>query len=632
MPAFVEPQLCSICDRAPSGTQWVHEVKFDGYRMQLHVADGRAVLRTRKGLDWTDKFGAIARTASKLPDCIVDGEVVALDQRGAPDFGALQAALSEGKSERLIYFAFDLLFLDGGDLQHLPLEQRKAHLETMLGAKQSGQIRYTEHFHAPGPQVLDSACKMNLEGIISKRLGESYKSGRAGQWMKTKCRGGQEVVIGGWTDTNGKFRSLLAGVYRDKVLVPVGRVGTGFAQGKLEPLMKRLKALAVNKNPFHGPGAPRDRPDIHFVKPELVAEIEFAGWTGDGQVRQASYKGLRLDKPASEVQAERAEKTRTAALAKPVAAVSRHVKSAAAASSTVMGVTISHPDKALWPDDGEPITKLELAQYLESVGEFVIAHIKGRPCSILRAPEGIEGEHFFQRHAMKGTSHLLNAVTVWGDRKPYLQIDRIEALAAVAQLGAVELHPWNCVPGYPERSGQLVFDLDPVPDVDFDAVIQAAREMKTRLEKLGLVAFCKTTGGKGLHVVTPLKRGGKHEPEWPEGKSFARDVCAEMAADSPERYLLNMAKNKRGGRIFLDYLRNDRMATAVAPLSPRARTDAPVSMPLVWTAVKAGLDPKRFTLRTVPGLIAKSRAWKDYCDSERPLRTAIEKLSRERRR
>ncbi len=632
MPEFIEPQLCSVCDRAPSGAQWVHEVKFDGYRMQLRVEDGAAALRTRKGLDWTDKFKVVARSAAKLPDCIIDGEVVALDRNGAPDFGALQAALSEGKSERLIYFAFDLLFLEGEDLRNLPLDERKTKLEELIGAKAHGQLRYTKHFRAPGQQVLESACRMGLEGIISKRLHDSYKPGRAGQWMKTKCRGGQEVVIGGWSDTNGKFRSLLVGVYRDGKLIPSGRVGTGFAHGKLEPLMKRLAALASGNNPFHGPDAPRARSDIHFVKPELVAEIEFAGWTTDGQVRQAAYKGLRLDKPAQEVQAERAEKPESATQSEPIAAVSRHAK-AAAQSSTIMGVRISHPDKPLWPDDGhgEPITKLDLAHYLESVGDWIIAHIKGRPCSIIRAPDGIDGEHFFQRHAMKGMSHLLHAVTVWGDRKPYLQIDRVEALAAVAQLGGVELHPWNCAPGYPERPGRLVFDLDPAPDVDFTAVIAGAREMKARLEKLGLAAFCKTTGGKGLHVVTPLKPGGKSEPDWPEAKAFARDVCAQMEADSPVRYVLNMAKNKRSGRIFLDYLRNDRMATAVAPLSPRARPGAPVSMPLAWSTLKAGLDPKRFTLRTAPKLVTGSRAWKEYCDSEQPLRAAIEKLSKQRR-
>jgi bifunctional non-homologous end joining protein LigD len=633
VPEFIEPQLCSVCDRPPSGAQWIHEVKFDGYRMQLRIADGRAVLRTRKGLDWTEKFATIARAAAEFPDCILDGEVVALDKHGAPDFGALQAALSEGKSNRLVYFAFDLLFLDGEDLRKLPLEERKARLEDVIG-RVSTQIRYTEHFRAPGDQVLKSACEMGLEGIISKRLKDPYQSGRAGRWMKTKCRGGQEVVIGGWTDTNGKFRSLLAGVYHGKELVPAGRVGTGFGRGKLEPLMKRLSALAAKENPFRGKNAPRAHPDVHFVKPQLVAEIEFAGWTNDGQVRQASYKGLRLDKPASEVQAERAVSPRVAALSEPISAVAQRARSAVTRSSTVMGVTISHPDKALWPDDGqgEPISKIDLARYLESVGDRIITHIKGRPCSIIRAPDGIDGEHFFQRHAMKGMSHLLNAVTVWGDRKAYLQIDCVEGLAAVAQLGAVELHPWNCAPDAPEKPGRLVFDLDPAPDVDFAAVVEAAREMKDRLEKLGLVAFCKTTGGKGLHVVTPLKRGGKNEPDWPAAKTFARDVCAQMENDSPERYVLNMAKSKRSGRIFLDYLRNDRMATAVAPLSPRARAGAPVSMPLAWSSVTPGLDPQRFVLRTAAEDIAASRAWKDYCDTEQPLRAAVDKLAAAPRR
>ena len=629
MPDFVSPQLCTLSEHAPSGADWVHEIKFDGYRVQLHVEAGEAILRTRNGLDWTNKFRAIANAAERLPDSIIDGEVLALSPEGVPDFSALQAALSGGRSEKLIYFAFDLLFLRGQDLRPLSLEQRKTQLARLL-ERLTGPIRYTDHFRGSGEAVMESACRMSLEGIISKRLADPYCSGRAGQWLKTKCRAGQEVVIGGWTDTNGKFRSLLVGVYRGNELVSAGRVGTGFSREKLEPLMKRLHAMMSGQSPFAGAKAPRSRSNAHWVKPELVAQIEFAGWTTDGQVRQASYKGLREDKPAREVDKEKTQAlSGTGRSARATIASGRRPQKKHA-GNIVMGVEVSHPDKPLWPDDGHghPITKLDLARYFESVGDWLMPHIVGRPCSIVRAPDGIDEEHFFQRHAMAGMSSLLDSVTVSGDRKPYLEINRIEGLAAVAQLAGTELHPWNCAPRKPDVPGRLVFDLDPAPDVSFQAAIEAALELKERLEKLGLIAFCKTTGGKGLHVVTPLKTSGRHAVDWPAAKSFARDLCARMVTDNPSRYVLNMAKNKRGGRIFLDYLRNDRMATAVAPLSPRARAGAHVSMPLPWSSVKAGLDPARFTLRTAPRLIASSKAWNHYCDSECALRDAIESLAR----
>jgi bifunctional non-homologous end joining protein LigD len=299
----------------------------------------------------------------------------------------------------------------------------------------------------------------------------------------------------------------------------------------------------------------------------------------------------------------------------------------------VMGVTISKPDKLLWPADGKShgITKLDLARYLEIVGPWMIQHLEGRPCSIIRAPDGIEHEKWFQRHAAPGTSKLVAETIVEGDRKPYLQIDRVEGLIAMAQIAAVEFHPWNCEPGHPPLPGRLVFDLDPGPDVEFSTVVAAAKELRDRLERLGLVPFCKTTGGKGLHVVTPLRAKKSSRIGWDEAKAFARAVSTAMAGDSPDRYLVNMAKKLRGGRIFLDYLRNDRTSTAVAPLSPRARHGAPVSMPIAWAQARDGLDPARFTIDSAPALLAKSRAWEDYCDAERPLDEAIRKLTARKR-
>lgn len=622
-PPFTAPQLCKSVSRPPSGQDWVHEVKLDGYRMQLRVEDGQGTMRTRKGLDWTPKFSAVAQVASNLPDCVIDGEVVALDQNGAPDFSALQAALSEGRSRDLIYFVFDLLFEAGEDLRSLPLIARKERLAAVLARKgpHHRQIRYVEHLAEPGDAVLKSACNLQLEGIISKRGDAPYRSGRTETWMKSKCRAGHEVVIGGWSGSATNLRSLVVGVYRGDHLVHTGRVGTGFNSRNTGGILKRLNALKTDKSPFGGKDAPRRGKDWTWVKPKLVAEIEFAGFTGDGMVRQAAFKGLREDKPAGEVRAEVPAPPQQADLPTP-APRARRVKGG---SEVVMGVAISKPDKPLWPAP-DNLTKLELARYLEKVAQWMLTHIKGRPCSIVRAPDGINGERFFQRHEMRGMSNLISVTRVEGDRKPYIQIDRVEGLIAAAQIAAIEFHPWNNQPGKPPVPGRLVFDLDPDEGLTFKDVIAAAKEMKGRLESLGLATFCKTTGGKGLHVVTPLIVREKDGLGWDEAKSFAHAVCAAMAQDSPDKYLINMSKAKRVGRIFLDYLRNDRMSTAVAPLSPRMRPGATVSMPLNWSQVRAGLDPRRFTMATAPILLSKGKPWADYCDSEVPLEAAIQKF------
>jgi bifunctional non-homologous end joining protein LigD len=640
MPDFVAPQLCASVDQPPGGEGWCHEIKFDGYRVQLRVEDGEATLKTRKGLDWTEKFSAIAKEGSALSDVLIDGEIVALDHDGTPDFSTLQAAIADGKTENLIFFAFDLLFAEGMDLRRLPLVERKSRLKALLEGPTNGKaknVRYVEHFEADGEAVMRSARELSLEGIVSKKLSAAYHSGRSESWTKTKARDGQEVVIGGWKTTNGKFRSLMAGVYRDDHLAYVGIVGTGFGQDKVRRIMPVLKAVASDESPFAGENAPRKTRDVHWLKPELVAEIEFAGWTDDGNIRQAAFKGLRQDKPAGEVRAEKAAMTDIAKpllkkplLKKPLLKKSVAKSGAASGKSNeVMGVVISKPDKELWPDggDGKGVTKLDLARYFEAIGEWMIGHLKGRPCSIVRAPDGIKGEQFFQRHGMPGASKLMELVKVSGDRKPYLQIDRIEGLAAVAQIGGLELHPWNCAPDAYDTPGRLVFDLDPAPDIEFADVVEAAKEMRQHLADVGMESFCKTTGGKGLHVVAPLLYGAKDKVTWKEAKAFAQGICQLMANEDPERYLLNMSKQLRKGKIFLDYLRNDRMSTAVAVLSPRAREGATVSMPLTWAQVKGDLDPKRFTVRTVPALLAKSKAWQGYDDAASSIKAAMKKLA-----
>jgi bifunctional non-homologous end joining protein LigD len=618
MPDFVEPELCSAVDRAPSGPGWIHEIKFDGYRIQARVEDGRATLRTRKGLDWTERFQEIARDAGHLPDCLLDGEIVALDAENRPDFGALQAALSDRKTDGLVYFLFDVLFADGRDLRGEPLRTRKAVLEAMLATAALPRLKFTEHFEAAGQAVLESACRMNLEGVVSKRLDAAYRSGRGGEWTKAKCRGGQEAVIGGWTTTDGRFRSLLVGFERNGGLAYAGRVGTGFGRDTVERLLPRLKAVEADASPFIGPNAPRKAAGVYWTRPELVAEIAYAGLTADGNVRQASFKGLREDKPASEVVGEET-------IPDPAASLPPKRRGGAA---IVRGVSISHPDKALWPadDHGGAVTKLDLAQYLDAVSAWMLPYVQGRPCSIVRTPDGLDGPRFFQRHAGAGTSALITLTTVSGDRQPYIQLDTVEALIAAAQSGATELHPWNSVPGRPDLPGRFVFDLDPDEALPFARVVETAFEVRDRLADAGLTSVLKSTGGKGLHVVAPFTQSEKDPVGWSEAKAFAKALCEAMVRDAPKAYTTNMRKADRPGRIFLDYLRNDQFASAVAVLSPRARPGAPVSFPLDWSQARDGLDPKAFTVRTAAELMRKRDPWDGWEASARPVLEALRRL------
>jgi bifunctional non-homologous end joining protein LigD len=629
MPQFVEPELARVVDVPAGGPLWVHEIKFDGYRMQLRVEKKRSVLLTRKKLDWSHRFPEIAAEGRGLPDCILDGEIAALDARGISNFGDLQASLSDGNTGSLVYFVFDLVYLESRDFRGLPLTQRKARLKELLNEKlpHSSRVRYVEHYESSGKEMLEAACRMGLEGIISKRADAPYKSGRANDWTKAKCRGGQEVVIGGWRGNANTLRSVLAGAYRDGRFLYMGRIGTGYNVKSADELLRKLKPLEIARPAFANiKDVSRDR-DLHWVEPKLVAEVEFGTITSAGILRQASYKGLREDKPAKSVIFEPQP-----AAAEPKTSEGRSMAKASARKSTpkivvtggkgvvsghkgltVRGVPISNPDKELWPatDESPAITKAELVRYYEMAAARILPHIAERPLSIVRAPDGIEGEQFFQRHVVPGLQAYAKPIRITGESKPYFSIDTEEGLIALGQVAVLELHPWGAKPGKPDIPSRLVFDLDPAPDVTFSAVVAAAKEMRAQLQYLDFTPFVKTTGGKGIHVVVAIKGTPKEPLTWTEAKEFARDVCLQMERETPQRYTTNMSKKVRGGKIFLDFLRNARTATAVAPWSPRARPGGTISMPLPWSKLRAALDPAHFTIPNAAKLLRGADVWKD---------------------
>jgi bifunctional non-homologous end joining protein LigD len=641
-PPFVPIQLAKIADYPPRGAGWAHEIKFDGYRIQIGVGGGKAVLRTRKGLDWSAKFKAHAEDAARWPDGVVDGELCALAENHMPDFSALQAAISDGDTGGLIYFAFDLLFEGDEDLRDLPLSHRKARLQAYIDRIPKAartRIRYVDHFATTGQAVLESACRMDLEGVISKSLDAPYQAGRSTTWLKSKCRGRDEVVIGGWTSEGDRFRSLIVGVQdvdtkQGKGLRHLGRVGTGYAQPLLKTLLPALKKAKTDHSPFVGKGAPRRSSagglTIHWVTPTLVAEIEHGGYTDTGSLRQAAFKGLRDDKAPAEVTEAPHEPARPS---QEKGRVSNPPQLAIPGEKrgkqklVVAGVSISNPDKILWPAaDGKPaLTKAELVRYYEMAADRILPHVADRPVSIIRAPEGITGEKFFQRHAMPGSNPRLKLIDV-KERKPYVGVIDAGGLVAIGQSGGLELHPWGCKPGDPETPEQITFDLDPDEGLDFNDVIAAAKVMKRRLEGLGLAAFVKTTGGKGLHVVVPIKADARSRIEWDQCKAFAKGVSELVRADAPDRFTTTIAKKARGGKIFLDYLRNGRMATAVAPWSPRARPGAGIAFPLSWSQVKSGLDPRAYTLHDAAALLKKPDPWKEFRAAEVNLRPILKEV------
>jgi len=577
LPDFVEPCLATLQDKPPAGEGWLHEVKFDGYRLQARIDHRGVKLLTRSGLDWTARFGkALAAALADLPceTALIDGEVVALGETGISSFSALQEALSEGRTAGLVYFAFDLIHLDGEDLRDEPLLARKERLHALLqNLPADSPLRYSEHFVEPGQTMLSHACRMGLEGVVSKRSDAPYRSGRGRSWIKSKCSQRQEFVIAGYVPSEAagrSLRSIVTGYYEDGKLKPAGRVGTGFTGKSAAALKKKLDALKSAVSPFKGAAA-RER-GVVWVKPELVAEIEFRAWTASRTLRHASFLGPREDKPAGEIVAEAPAQPEPERSAKGGAA---KAKAAVKTGKAKTSVTLSHPDKPLWPDVG--LTKQGLLDYYARVWPLMERFVVDRPLSLVRAPSGIEGQRFFQKHAGPGTPEAIRK-TKDTDGEELIHIHDFDGLAALVQLGTVEIHLWGATVPAIETPDQVIFDLDPDEGVPLERVREAASTVRAHLKELGFESLLKVSGGKGYHVVLPLKP----KAGWERVKDFARDFAQAMAQAEPKLYTATLSKKARRGRIFIDYLRNGRGATAIAPFSTRARPGAPIACPIAW--------------------------------------------------
>jgi bifunctional non-homologous end joining protein LigD len=606
---FIEPALATLERDAPSGTEWLHEVKFDGYRMQAAIAGTEIRLLTRTGLDWTGRFGVeipMALGELKCSDAILDGEIVVLADDGVSSFSALQADLSTDRSNRMIYFAFDLLRLNGEDLRSEPLVERKERLREFLEPlDDEGPVRLSHHFIEPGKTMLKHACRMGLEGIVSKRADAPYRSGRTGAWIKAKCTQRQEFVIGGYlpSEKTGRgLRSLLVGYHEDGKLKYAGRVGTGFSTKAADDLKKKLDARQVAKSPFDAKVPPGGK-SLVWVAPEMVAEVEFRSWTGDHIIRHASYQGLREDKPAEDVVQEKPE--------------SMKVETANDGSSAVsMSVKLTHPEKLLWPD--EKVSKRDLLDHYALVWPRMEKFIVNRPLALVRAPDGVGGQSFFQKHASAGMSEKIFTSRDPEDNEEILYVKDFDGIAALVQMGVVEIHIWGCAINAIDTPDQIVFDLDPDEGVAVDKVRQAALDIRAKLEELSLPTFVKTSGGKGYHVVVPLKPAAK----WEAVKAFSHDFARAMEQAEPDRYTATLSKKARVGKIFIDFLRNGRGSTTVAPYSSRAKKGATVSMPVTWGEIKDGLPPNAFPIggKTTLKRLSDDDPWKAFFSDRKALK------------
>jgi bifunctional non-homologous end joining protein LigD len=595
VPAFLPPMLATLVTEPPSGGDWIYEVKHDGYRILARLSGGEARLFSRTGKEWTAKLPHVARALAKLKldGTWLDGEIVVPGEAGRSDFQALQNAFDAGSDAKIVYYVFDAPFLEGRDQRALPLEERKRALERAV--KFAEPLRYSPHLEANARDALEQACRMGLEGLIGKEARSSYVSARSRSWIKLKCRQRQDFVIGGYTDPGGSrqgFGALLVGVYgSDGSLRYAGKVGTGFDDELLLKLKKKFSSMERKNSPFENP--PREK-GVHWLDPKLVAEIAFAERTKDGILRQAAFMGLRKDLPPEAVHEEKAQ-----------------------APDSAPDIRITHPDRVVWTSP--KITKLDLAQYYKAVTPWILPHLAGRPLTLVRCPDGAEKKCFYQRHLLMGASpgELKTVKRAAGKRGAYLYLDSAGGLLSAVQNNAIEFHTWGAVVPDIGRPDRITMDLDPGEGVTWKQLVEAARLTKKLLEGVGLECFLKTTGGKGLHVVAPIEPG----LPWDDVKEFTRDLARMLVRARPDLFIDTVSKSKRGGRIFVDYLRNAETASAVAAYSARARPGATVSMPLAWKELGRADVRARYTVRTVPRLLARRRAdpWAGYEAARRPV-------------
>ncbi|MFL6777949.1 MAG: DNA ligase D [Sphingomicrobium sp.] len=591
-PEFQAPQLATLVDAIPTGNDWLHEYKYDGYRLLISTAGGAATAWTRKGNDWSDKFRSIVRAAAKLPaGCLIDGEAVALDKKGKPSFQLLQSTLKGGDAD-LAFYAFDLLVDQGEDITKLPNIERKERLAALLKAV-SPPILYGDHVVGKGEKLFEAICKEGGEGIISKKAKAGYSGERSRNWLKIKCIQRQEFVIVGWQDSDKRhgFRSLHLGVRDGGKLRYAGKVGTGFDTKMIHDLSDRMRPLEVSDPPLEIPRSARR--GSHWIEPRLVGEVAYTEFTSDGILRHPSFIALREDKPAREVVLEKPQKLKRPAKA----------KKADTASPDAFGIKISNRDRVIFP--GEGLTKGDLADYCAAIESLMLVDMAKRPISLVRCPQGRAKQCFFQKHDNGAMGPHVKHVPVEesdGDVQDYLYVEDAAGILACVQMGTIEFHGWGSKANRLEYPDRLVFDLDPDEGLDFAKVKAAAKRLRDLLADLGLVTFPMLTGGKGIHVIAPLDA----KADWPKVKSFAERFSRAIAEAEPDVFTANIRKNQRKGRIFLDWLRNQRGATAVMPYSARAKDGAPVAAPIAWEELDKFKSGAAFSIRDADELIQRA--------------------------